>query len=92
VSRHEGGCLYGDIRFEIAGKIGPIGHCHDPICRKAHSAAFASHAVIPTERFRWTRGEKLIKRFSEDARLCRIENLVRAQTQSGRCRTPTFYS
>jgi hypothetical protein len=63
VSRHEGGCLCRGIRFEISGEIGPIGHCHDSICRKAHSAAFASHAAIPTDRFRWTRGENLIKRY-----------------------------
>lgn len=61
--KHAGGCLCGDIRFEVTGAIGPIGHCHDPICRKAHSAAFASHAAIPAERFRWTRGADLIQRY-----------------------------
>ena len=30
---------------------------------RGNSAAFASHAAIPTERFRWTRGEELIQRY-----------------------------
>ncbi|MGH8675453.1 MAG: GFA family protein [Burkholderiales bacterium] len=59
----EGSCLCGRIRYEVDGELGPIGNCHCRTCRKAHSAAFATTARVPRERFRWTRGESEVAGF-----------------------------
>jgi hypothetical protein len=40
-----GGCLCGGVRYEITGKIGPVGHCHCITCRKAQGGAFVTNAV-----------------------------------------------
>jgi hypothetical protein len=58
-----GGCLCGDVQYEIEGEIGPIGHCHCRTCRKAHAAAFATTARVARERFRWTAGEARVSSF-----------------------------
>jgi hypothetical protein len=41
-----GSCLCGAIRYEIDGKIGPVGHCHCVTCRKAQGGAFVTNAVF----------------------------------------------
>ena len=58
-----GGCLCGAIRYEVAGALGPIGHCHCRTCRKAHAAAFATTARVDRSRFRWSSGEGLVASF-----------------------------
>jgi hypothetical protein len=59
----EGSCLCGDVRYEIDGALGPIGHCHCRTCRKAHAAAFATTARVERERFRWVAGEERLGSF-----------------------------
>lgn len=39
-----GACLCGGVRYEIDGKIGPVGHCHCLTCRKAQGGAFVTNA------------------------------------------------
>jgi hypothetical protein len=58
-----GSCLCGAIAYEIAGPLGPIGHCHCRTCRKAHAAAFATTARVARDDFRWTRGEEALAAF-----------------------------
>jgi hypothetical protein len=58
-----GSCLCGAVRYEIAGELGPIGHCHCRTCRKAHAAAFATTARADRAAFRWSAGEDLVTSF-----------------------------
>ena len=46
-----GSCLCGRIRYEIRGKIGPVGHCHCVTCRKAQGGAFVTNAPVRAKYF-----------------------------------------
>ena len=52
-----GACLCGAVRFEIAGPLERVAHCHCTICQRAHGAAFVTWAAVPEERLRVTAGE-----------------------------------
>lgn len=43
---YEGGCLCGEIRFEIHGEIRDVVCCHCSECRKAQGNAFATNSVV----------------------------------------------
>ncbi len=58
-----GGCLCGQIRYEIEGPIGPIGHCHCSTCRATHAAAFATTARVSKRRLEWRAGENALRAF-----------------------------
>ncbi len=47
-----GSCLCGNVKYEIAGEIGDIVHCHCKTCQKAHGAAFSSVASVADENFK----------------------------------------
>lgn len=70
-----GSCLCGRIRYEVAGELGPIGHCHCSICRKSHAAPFGTHASVRSEDFRWVGGEELVASYESSPgrfrRFCR---------------------
>lgn len=38
-------------------------HCHCLPCRRTHGSAFSTVTNVPRDRFRWTRGEDLLKGF-----------------------------
>lgn len=59
----EGGCLCGSVRYAITGPLGPAGHCHCSICRKAHGAAFATWVFVEPDQFRWSAGAELVGRY-----------------------------
>ena len=59
----KGGCLCGEISYEIDSVDMPIVHCHCQICRKAHAAPFASTAGVKREHFRWLKGVSSISTF-----------------------------
>jgi hypothetical protein len=64
----QGSCLCGAVRYEIAGGLRRITHCHCAMCRKAHGAAFASYAEAAVADLRVTHGGELItRRRSSDA-------------------------
>jgi hypothetical protein len=58
-----GSCLCGSVAYEVDAAPGPIVHCHCVTCRKAHGSAFSTVSSVPRDRFRWTRGENLLKAF-----------------------------
>jgi len=58
-----GSCLCGAIRYEIDGKIGPVGHCHCVKCRKAQGGAFVTNAPVRTKYFRLTSGADSLAEF-----------------------------
>jgi hypothetical protein len=58
-----GSCLCGSVAYEVDASPGPIVHCHCITCRKTHGSAFSTVTNVPRDRFRWTRGEDLLKGF-----------------------------
>ena len=58
-----GNCLCGSVAYEVDADPGPIVHCHCRTCRKTHGSAFSTVTNVPRDRFRWIRGEDLLKGF-----------------------------
>src|SRR5947207_8796265 len=58
-----GSCLCGSVAYEVDADPGPIVHCHCATCRKTHGSAFSTVTNVPRDRFRWTRGEDLLRGF-----------------------------
>ncbi len=54
-----GSCLCGGVRFEIDGKVSPVGQCHCSLCRKASGTASNAVLLTATRSFRWVVGEEL---------------------------------
>ena len=57
----KGGCLCGEVRYEIAGRLIAADHCHCSMCRRQHGAAFATYADFNPNDFKWISGEDLVK-------------------------------
>lgn len=58
-----GSCLCGSVAYEADAELGPLVHCHCGTCRKTHGSAFSTVGRVPSDRFRWTKGESLLKGF-----------------------------
>ncbi len=54
---YTGGCLCGDVRFEISGPIRDIVCCHCSRCRKVQGSAFATNGNVARDDFRFLSGE-----------------------------------
>ena len=59
----DGSCLCGEIRYEIAGDLRNMTHCHCSMCRKAHGAAFATYAEVQSRELRFVQGAESISRY-----------------------------
>ncbi len=55
----KGGCLCGEVQYEIAGSLTDADHCHCSMCRRQHGAAFSSYAGFDQNAFKWIAGEAL---------------------------------
>lgn len=66
-----GGCLCGQVRYEISGPVTSASHCHCTFCRKAHGAAFATYATVDAEQHRFLSGEALVRRFASSPTVVR---------------------
>ena len=60
---YQGGCLCGQIRFEIDGPIQTIVYCHCSQCRKAQGSAYATNGVVLKEAFHIKQGEHLLTEY-----------------------------
>ncbi len=58
----EGHCLCKAVRYELDFQIEAMSNCHCQYCRRAHGAAFATTALVPTSALRITAGERSIAR------------------------------
>jgi hypothetical protein len=58
-----GSCLCGEVRYEIAGVLQEIHHCHCSRCRKAHGTPFSTFAGARSGDLRFLRGEGAIRYF-----------------------------
>ncbi len=63
----EGGCLCGEVRYEIRAEPRSMTHCHCSMCRKAHGAAFATFIEVARGDLRYTRGEDSLERYESSA-------------------------
>ncbi|MGB5210056.1 MAG: GFA family protein [Gammaproteobacteria bacterium] len=59
-----GGCLCGEVRYEVSAPLKNARACHCSRCRKAFSSASSAYAEVTPGTFRWTRGEHQITRYA----------------------------
>lgn len=66
----QGGCLCGDVRFELTLPVRFCAHCHCSMCRRSHGAPLVTWVGVPREQLRFLSGESGVTRFasSEHAR------------------------
>lgn len=48
---YTGGCLCGNVRFQITGPIRDIVYCHCSQCRKVQGSAFATNGAVQADEF-----------------------------------------
>jgi hypothetical protein len=53
-----GGCLCGNVRYEISGDLFMAAYCHCSMCRKAHASAFPPRSLVWAKDFQRTRGKE----------------------------------
>lgn len=58
-----GSCACGKVAFEYEGAPLRMLNCHCSRCRRARSAAHTTNLFVPLDRFRFTRGEELVRDF-----------------------------
>ncbi len=58
-----GGCLCGEVRYELAGDPVRFYHCYCSRCRKATGTGHASNIMLKPGRLSWLEGERLIGRY-----------------------------
>lgn len=59
----QGGCLCGAVGFEADGPFATFQYCHCSRCRHVTGSAHASNIFCPPDRFRWTRGEDVVRQW-----------------------------
>ena len=47
MDRFDGGCLCGDVRITVTGRLYRVGVCHCLDCRKHHGVLFHALAIFP---------------------------------------------
>ena len=58
-----GGCLCGEIRYQVVGEVGPIAYCHCKQCQRASGSAFGCNTSVRSTDFSLLTGERLITEF-----------------------------
>ena len=77
----KGRCMCGDVRYEIAGPMFDVVHCHCESCRRQSSSPFVTFFNIDKTHFRYTRGTPVLYESSPDVE----------RTHCGRCGSPISY-
>ena len=57
MSTMTGGCLCGQLRYEISGQADCTVHCHCRACRRTTGAAISTWTTVAIENFHVTQGE-----------------------------------
>ena len=55
-----GGCMCGEVRYELVGSSEWTGYCHCESCRKHTGAPVVAYVSFPAERVTWTSGERAL--------------------------------
>jgi hypothetical protein len=72
----KGTCLCGAVRYDVAGPLGMMVHCHCSMCRKHHGSAFATFVGAPLAGYKLTSGADQIVEYRSSPgsarRFCRV--------------------
>lgn len=63
VSIHRGGCLCGQVRFEVHGDFESFYFCHCSRCRKITGSAHAANLFSKTATLHWISGEEAVQEY-----------------------------
>lgn len=63
MSAKTGGCLCGDVRFEIRGAIPDLYQCHCSLCRKVTGSSANSAFMVRAEDFAWAGRARKLRSF-----------------------------
>ena len=84
----QGGCLCGEVQYEVIGSLDHAHNCHCSMCRRQHGAAYATYADVSPDAFNWIMGENLTKTYESPAGagwcFCRECGATLAGTQNGK--------
>ena len=69
----QGGCLCGEVQFEIENAFENFHFCHCEQCQIATGTAFAANLFTSPQAISWTKGEALVVRYDVPGR--RISNV-----------------
>lgn len=58
-----GGCLCGNIAYEVTTNLKKFYFCHCKQCQKITGSAFASNLLTKPSEIHWLKGQALLKRF-----------------------------
>jgi hypothetical protein len=78
----EGGCLCGEVRYRITGKLGPAIYCHCKMCQRASGSAFASNAPVRTRYFEIATGAERVSEYESSP--------GKFRAFCGRCGSPLY--
>ncbi|MBK9001250.1 MAG: GFA family protein [Myxococcales bacterium] len=78
-----GGCLCGDVRFELTLPVRFCAHCHCSMCRRAHGAPLVTWVGVPQEQLRFVSGEERLVRYASSA--------AGRRSFCGRCGSTLFF-
>ena len=59
---YAGGCLCGQVRYELASRPSECGWCHCRTCQLFGGAPAMAFASVPVGDFIWSEGEELVRR------------------------------
>ena len=59
----QGSCLCGSVAYEVEGPPDLFMYCHCSRCRRGRSAAHGANMFFDPSKFRWLRGESLVKHY-----------------------------
>lgn len=62
----QGGCLCGDVRYRVHGKLLDARSCHCSRCRKAFSAQSSAYALVEPGSFAWVAGADQLVTFATE--------------------------
>ena len=57
---YTGGCLCGNVRYELNRKFLNAMHCHCSMCQRIHGGAYSTHLVFRPEQLVWLSGRKTL--------------------------------
>lgn len=63
----QGGCLCGDVRFEVTAPFSTSGYCHCTHCQRRTGTASSVSARVPQAGFRFLQGEQKVRSFTPPA-------------------------
>ena len=69
---YKGSCLCGQVRYSVTAEMADVSHCHCTMCRKAHGAAYATYANVPSNSHKFVEGSEQLRVFNSSDHTERI--------------------